>query len=328
MDDKEAFLRATGDCQLRLEESWHRNEPLSSEEYEQMEAVMAPLLLEGYNCMHHEVLTPQEYYQGCTAILLARLMKLSKNQNGMDRPSSVMDLLQDCLRSVIDSNDKENETPSSCFSFFSLMLEESQQHQGLALQDWWQVLGVVSTLQSAMEMGTRKRRQDENKWRFTADDTERKLRSLLGNRNHYQMTADSLDALWVVPMSYLVGYVVYHLCPTTMVTPDHEEESVSVLSWRTDIQPKIDDVLHAAFPRLRSMKYVEAGLLLLQLDLLQVAGTVKVVTSTSIAEDLMDEYVMIFFLYTVFVFVCCILCRNFLNLLLLNWYPFDYSIFP
>lgn len=277
MVERQAFLRETGECQNRLEGILRSNAPLSLEERDRMEATMSILLEDGYFAMHRKVLTPQEYYQGCTTILLARLLE-QVGAGGL--PSTPVELLRACLVSVTD---KEN-TDSS---FLSLILDDDQHHPGLALQDWEHILGLVSTIQSTVAVG--KRRRQEKKWRLTASEQERSLRCLLGNFPTNKITQDSLEAMWVVPLSYIVGYVVYHSCRATQ----HQKGTTLVSSWNRDIRPKINDILTAAFPKLRPIEYIDAGLLLLQLDLLHdtshPTSMAGVVTTANIASELMEE---------------------------------------
>ena len=276
--EREAFLRATGECQNRLEGILRSNAPLSLEERDQMEAVMSPLLVDGYFAMNNKVISPQEYYQGCTAILLARLL-FQVGAGGL--PSTPIEMLRACLLGVAD---KENTDSAS--SFLSLILDDDQNHPGLALKDWEHVLGLVSTIQSTVAVG--KRRRQQKKWRLAASEQERSLRSLLSNLPTNKITQDSLEAMWVVPLSYIVGYVVYHSCRATQ----EQEGKTLVSSWNRDIRPRINDVLKAAFPKLRPIEYVDAGLMLLQLDLLQDTSNTSmagVVTTAGIASDLMEE---------------------------------------
>ena len=275
--ERDLFLQKTGECQSFLEEFVQKDESLSLEQRDAMEEGMAPLLLQGYFLMDRKVLSPQEYYQGCMTILLARFL-----EQGGGRPHSVIESLRTCLSgggaaSVVDGEENS--------SFLSLILDGNQQHPGLALEDWGHVLGLVSTIQSSVAV-VKRRRQQKN-WRLKASKQQQQRRLLLTNHATSKIAADSLDAMWVVPLSYIAGYVVYNSCRSLQ----QQEGKTLVSSWKRDIRPKIDEVLRAAFPRLRPNEFVDAGLMLLQLDLLQETSTSMpdVVNTASVAEDLMEE---------------------------------------
>lgn len=282
MSERGQFLMETGKCQAELEELVEKDEVLSTERRDKMESAMVPLLSRGFFLMKHKekqkaVLTPQEYYQGCMVILLARLFELGS------KPSSIIASLRSCLSA--HSNSSKNgaaTTINEGASLFSLVMERSQSHPGLNLEEWSHMLGLVATIQSNVYVVS-KRRQLKKKKR--KQDTEKHKR-LLATTMASKISDDSLDAMWVIPLSYIVGYVVYDSC----CTQQQQEGKTLFWSWR-DIRPKIDAILDTAFPKLRPNEYVDAGLMLLQLDLLQndSKSMYEVINTSSVAEDLLNE---------------------------------------
>ena len=79
---------------------------------------------------------------------------------------------------------------------------------------------------------------------------------------------ESLEAMWVVPLSYTIAYAVFDA-----YCRRHPQGS---LSWERDVYPKIKEAVEVAFPRLRPWEFMEAGFLLLQLDVLQTEESYRV----------------------------------------------------
>lgn len=241
-ESQNGFLVATGEYQLILEEVWNKDGTLSMELLNEIESRMGCLLLQGYHSMttkRNPVLAPQEYYQGCTIVLIARLCK----QSGR-RPKPITDCLRDCLYT----------TAASKQLLLNLVLDRS--HVGLKMQDWLHVLGFVSTVQATV--ATVNRRQGQRKTYLQGNELQQPT---LINRE--TISQDNLEALWVVPLSYVVGFVVYDTACR------QREGGTEVLSWEKHIRPTVETTLYSAFPRLGPAEYIDAGIALLQLDLLQ-----------------------------------------------------------
>lgn len=267
-EERALYLQTTGECQAFLEQIVEEDEPLSSEQRDDMEASMTPLLTSGFFLMSRTVLSPQEYYQGCTAVLLGRLLEL-----GGPRPSSVIASLRTCLGAVNrkDKKDGDDSRPS----LLSLALEHS--HPGLTLDNFGRVLGLVSTIQSSVTV-LHKRQEKLKK------NTKKN-----GYHSLNMVGIQSMEAMWVIPISYIVGYVVFQSHCSSV----QEEQEGGNTSWKRDIGPKIEEILYKAFPQLRPREYVDAGLALLKLDLLQqdedAPSVADVVTTSMLAEELEQE---------------------------------------
>lgn len=273
--EREKFLIETGECQAILEELVEKDEVLSLEKLDKMESAMCPFLLQGFFLMKQRQLTSQEYYQACMAILLARLF-----EHG-GKPSSIIASLRNCLSADKSSSKNGAATTShGCASLFSLIMDRSQEHPGLNMEEWAHIMGLVSTIQSNVYVVSKRRQLKRQRKDI---QLSRSLASSMTNR----ISDDSLDAMWVIPLSYVVGYVVYDSC----CTQQQQDGKTLFWSWKRDIRPKIETILFTAFPRLRPTDYVDAGLMILQLDLLQNDNKrmSEVVNTASVVEDLLQE---------------------------------------
>jgi len=239
--------------------------------------------------MDRHVLSSQEYYQGCMAVLLLQLLSCNQDNHTPDNSlNSIVTLLRDGL-SLASQQQQEEEEPHF---FLGLILDTTTSgttppHPGLALTEWDHVLGLVSTLQSSIAVVERRRVQ--RKWRLLLPQNKQQQQlSLLGTNNN-KIACDSLEAMWAIPLAYMVGYVVYH--------QQQKQDQQLRIDWKTQVRPKIDAILQTAFPKLRPNEFVDAGLLLLRLDLLLQQSTKNKSWPfmpsdvTSIAQELLEEYV-------------------------------------
>ena len=254
MGIKSAFLEKTGQLQGFLEEHFEMNTEVTPQDYEYLVNEMKELLDEGFyridsrqslapgdtrKNQEREMLSPQEYNQGSTGILLAGLFALCK-------PSFVIAT----LRKSFDASVMES-------SMLSQVLDLGSGHRGLRLEKWENILGLVSTIQSNVSV-VRRLREQRRAWRRGVRQSSHQ------NGSKKQISESSLDAMWVIPFSYVVGNVVFAFFRS------HREAKAGSPpgSWDNDIQPFIENVLYSAFPHLRPRDCVDAGLLLLQVDVL------------------------------------------------------------
>ncbi|CAB9514608.1 expressed unknown protein [Seminavis robusta] len=267
MNLRDAFLAGTGQCQSILNEVIEKDEVLPLEIFESMERDMTELLWQGYFRMkngqalvdggsnrNRDCLTPQEYYSSGTAMLLAGLFQLA-------RPRVVIETLRHCL----DASEMDK-------TMLSLVLDLRRGHPGLKLETWENAFGFVSTIQSNVT-------QQQKEW-------IRRSRQL----GIKPTTKESLEAMWIIPFSYIVGWIFFHIW-----RKNREASTQSFTgSWDADIRPGIDKILRVAFPRMRSQEYMEAGLLLLQVDLLKVMPneTPQVVCIEQIVKGLQNSSVL------------------------------------
>ena len=247
--ERSQFLQMVGQCATELERMYQKDFALSTEDLRDMEATLNPLLDQGFFAMTRQVLSPQEYYQGCMTLLLAHLFELAGS-----RPKDAIASLRSCLecdgKAMGDGYTENNPL------LLNLILDRSRSHPGLGLSDWVNVVGLVSTIQSNVAIVNR--RLDRKKlW------LQKNQHPCPSTAKFHKIAKEALEAIWVIPISYIVGFVVYDA-----TCRQYEDEEAS-LSWENDIQPKIEAILYSSFPRLRPQKHVDAGLILLQLDLLQ-----------------------------------------------------------
>lgn len=252
-EERTTFLQMVGKCATELEKIYQMDAALSAEALLEMEDELRPVLLGGFFSMNRKVLSPQEYYQGCMTMLLANLFALVG-----DRPKDVIASLRSCLD--FDGKDASGNMDSDGDSaplLLNLILDRSQRHPGLELKDWMHVIGLVSTVQSNVAAVNRRANQ-RRQWL----QSNKQQRRILSNRESHSIAKETLEAMWVIPISYIVGFVVYD-------TTCRDGGETPTVSWEKEIHPKIEKILLSAFPRLRPPHFIDAGLMLLQLDLLQ-----------------------------------------------------------